>query len=463
MNLGQIRQEIADALSFDPTSSSYDESVIRRVNHVYRQLCSSDPWDFLQKTVDYKVFPDLLGTEVGYDLVWTAGNFKAELTSPVGYGGALFMEGATATDSDSVNHDVGVISVEAGNTFLRTTAVAASTATVPAVVSFDRWRLPADCVDVLGMVNREEQYGPLRGVSEWEENRYPLYSDQRGTPLVFVLEGQRAQEYRGSSDRTGNVSAQFGWEFGQNQFSRPPDIGRLQASPAAGGDLTQSSYEYMLTWVSGGVETGPSQTFVGTTSAGNNSVQITNLPVIGALPGVADYGANKKLYRRRSPTVNNEPGGAWYRLNNGGDGAASDSLGLYSDATTTTDGMIEHLLIERYYEPLPVHYFRLYPKPDRELQLSLRYHYLPPLLEEDRDIPHIPQEFHSLLVHLVVEQIAAQTEGNTLANHHAKMSAALIERMRRRYLTSRSTNSRRKLWGTSDSFLIKPKIVFGGP
>jgi len=160
----------------------------------------------------------------------------------------------------------------------------------------------------------------------------------------------------------------------------------------------------------------------------------------------------------------NEPYGGWYRLRNDGDGAtASGLLGLYSDATTADDGLIEQMLEQRYYEPLPAHYFRLYPKPDRVLNLSIRYHYLPPLLEEDRDIPAIPQEFHSILVHLVVEQIAAQADGTALATHHAKLSASLIEKMRRRYLTSRSTNTRRQLWGTHHSFLIKPKIEFSGP
>ena len=136
---------------------------------------------------------------------------------------------------------------------------------------------------------------------------------------------------------------------------------------------------------------------------------------------------------------------------------------MWSDAATTTDETLEQSLVQRYYEPVPARYVRFYPKPDRQMKLSLRYHYLPPLLQEDRDIPAIPQEFHTLLVHLVVEQLAAQADGSTLAAHHAKLSASLLDRMRRRYLTSRSIDARRRLWGTHNSFLIKPRIEFSGP
>ena len=466
MNLGQIRQEIADALSFDPTSSAYDESVIRRVNHVYRQLCSSNPWDFLQKTVEYAVVPDILGLPTDPLVAWTLGSFKADITLLGLNYNYLALEGAIATDPNGTRHNIGTISFEPGGSFMRTWQASQVTASAPADITFERWRLPADCVDVLGMVNRQDQFGPLTAVTEWEEHRYPLYTDQRGTPLAFVLENQTGQDYRGANEYGPFNNAQIGAEFGQQQFVRPPDVRDVTLASIAVGDLVPgATYEYMLTWVAGGIETGPSHTLEHV--ATNVGIQFTNLPVIGspAAP-VADFGANKILYRRRRQSMNNtpnEPYGAWYRLLNGGDGAASDLLGLWSDAVTTDDGLFEQQLQQRYSEPLPARYFRLYPKPDRPMSLSLRYHYLPPLLEEDRDIPQIPQEFHSILVHLVVEQIAAQTDGTALATHHAKLSATLIERMRRRYLTSRSTNPRRQLWGTHHSFLIKPKIDFTGP
>jgi hypothetical protein len=464
MNLGQIRQEIADALSFDPTSSTYDESVIRRVNNVYRQLCSSDPWDFLQKTVVYPVMPDMLGQGTDPLVAWTMGSAKADVALfGLGYN-YLALEGAIATDPAGFRHNIGTISFEPGGTFIRTWQNSQVTASAPAELEFQRWRLPADCVDVLGIVNRENQYGPLRAVTEWEEQRYPLYTDQRGTPLAYVLENQVTQEYRTVNEYGPLNNAQLGTEFGQKQYVRPPDVRDVTLTSIAVGDLVPGvTYEYMLTWVAGGIETGPSHTLEHT--ATDVGVRFTNLPVIGQ-PPIADWGANKVLYRRRRPAMNdtpNEPYGGWYRLLNQGDGAASGFLGLWSDATTTDDGLIEQMLDQRYYEPLPAHYFRLYPKPDRVLNLSIRYHYLPPLLEEDRDIPAIPQEFHSILVHLVVEQIAAQADGTALATHHAKLSASLIEKMRRRYLTSRSTNTRRQLWGTHHSFLIKPKIEFSGP
>ena len=457
MNLGQIRQEIADALSFDPQSSSYESSVIRRINNVYRQLCSGHAWDFLQKTVDYTVMPDLQGAATDPDVAWTAGSYKASLAAFAATYNTYGLEGAVITDPDGVSHTIGVISAEAGGPWVRNWTTSTHTGSAPAVISFERWRLPPDCVDVLGIVNREDQRGPLSAVTQWEEQRRPLYEDQHGTPLAFVLENQTAQEYRTSAEYGGPNNAQLGAEFGQQQFSRPPDVSTVALSAAAGGSLIpNNTYEYMFTWVSAGIETGPSASLSITQTS--TQTNFTNTPVIGdpASP-LVDFGANKVLYRRRQALKANEAPGAWYRIN------AGSALGLNSDVTAVSDGVVEQLLVQRYSEPLPAHYFRLYPKPDRVIKLSIRYHYLPPLLEEDRDVPHFPQEFHSLLVHLVVEQIAAQTDGSALAAHHGKMSASLLDKMRRRYLTSRSTNARRGLWGTATSFILKPKIEFGGP
>ncbi len=468
MNLGQIRQEIADALSFDPTSSSYDESVIRRVNNVYRALCSSDPWDFLQKTIDYSVLPDFLGESGDPVLNWT-GTFKTSI-APIFAADPNFnvfaLEGATAIDPNGVGHRIGTVSVEAGGPYIRLWSQSAGPVAGPANIRFERWRLPADCVDVLGMVNREEQRGPLRSISEWEEHRHPLYNDQRSTPLAYVLENQTAQEYTGPQEYDPLNNAQLGTQLGQLQFVRPPDVRSTLLTPGAtaGGNLVAgTTYEYMITWVSSGIETGPSQTLTVTLGPGDNSVAFANLPVINPPAGQPDFGANKVIYRRRQSIAANEPQGGWYRLLNGQDGTTTSALGLWSDAATTTDETLEQSLVQRYYEPVPARYVRFYPKPDREMKFSVRYHYLPTRLEEDRDIPAIPQEFHALLVHLVVEQIAAQADGSTLAAHHAKLSASLLDRMRRRYLTSRSIDARRRLWGTHNSFLIKPRIEFSGP
>jgi len=252
MNLGQIRQEIADALSFDPTSSTYDESVIRRVNNVYRQLCSSDPWDFLQKTVVYPVMPDMLGQGTDPLIAWSVGSPKADVTAFGLEYNYLALEGAIATDPNGRRHNIGTISIELGGTFIRTWQGGSVTASAPAELEFQRWRLPPDCVDVLGIVNRENQYGPLRAVTEWEEQRYPLYTDQRGTPLAYVLENQVTQEYRTVNEYGPLNNAQIGTEFGQQQFVRPPDVRDVTLTSIAVGDLVPGvTYEYMLTWVAG--------------------------------------------------------------------------------------------------------------------------------------------------------------------------------------------------------------------
>ena len=77
----------------------------------------------------------------------------------------------------------------------------------------------------------------------------------------------------------------------------------------SGSLVAGTTYEYMLTWVSSGVETGPSQTLSATVAPGDDNIVFTGLPVINPPAGQPDYGANKVLYRRRQPlSVNEAPG-----------------------------------------------------------------------------------------------------------------------------------------------------------
>ena len=129
--------------------------------------------------------------------------------------------------------------------------------------------MPPDCVDVLGIVNRDDQRGPLTPVTQWEEQRRPLYEDQHGTPLAFVLENQTGQEYKTTSEYGGLNNAQLGAQYGQYYFVRPPDVSATVLTSGGGGGslVAGTTYEYMLTWVSSGVETGPSQALSATVVA----------------------------------------------------------------------------------------------------------------------------------------------------------------------------------------------------
>lgn len=636
MNLGQIRQEIADALSFDPTSSAYDESVTRRVNNVYRALCSGAPWMFLEREVDYTVLADLDGSDpnvvarferlgltpgfryivpllihtpwqppgsppptqyttdsvftdqqlgepwdwrVGAELhtpsqnnpsnigpndlldtrtrrliganwqqaaapfddqvgtalhlineymmprvqyfvsiplstatvfityldddnthkslikhqpnsnLWSAGSNRwtiifTELTLPLSEEFSdLLGDGVlagTGGGSGTVNYETGEVAVTFGILIPLGATVELERVDTDVIIKHRRWPLPPDCVDLLGILNRQDQYGPLSGLSQWEENQYPLYETETSTPVAFVLDGQSAQEWRGDLKDRGNYQDHMGDTWGQLAMSRPPDVSEVvmvgtTGFPGKPDRLDPTiSYDYMFTYASCGLESGPSQTVSATPGAGNDQLQI-RLPLVNYIlgryepgaPAVAEgMGVYTKVYRRKQATEPNGPQGAWYYV---GWPMSTIQVPFGSQPNVRPnnnnvwyDGIDETNLVTRYDESLPTAFVRLYPKPDKTYRLRMRYHYRPPLLEEDRDVPHIPQEYQSLLIHLVVEQIAAQTDGTALAIHHAKLSASLLEKMRRRYLTSRSTNTRRQLWGTRHAFLIKPKIEFTG-
>ena len=603
MNLGQIRKEISDALSFDPTSPLYDESIVRRVNNVYRQLCAGAPWRFLQREVDYTVIPNLDGSEKGLVVVFLGDSFipsysaqaeiapgsdysnpdqklqniweyyaGAEIVTPakyypayvdpfaidhvsnynqnplcrrvigatdffkpgpcffvinqyevpkvnvnvkffVGYwdennkfqsliknqptktigewnfsldtslGAEIFTDtGFTGTcigtsgGTATVDYATGEVQFTLGG--LGTDPIV-KTVQCDLIIKRRRWPLPPDCVDLLGIVNRKDEYGPLAGLSQWDEHQYPLYESEISTPVAYILDGQSGQEFRGDLQERGNYtsnSAPGGAGKGQLAVSRPPDVSEVTFTGTTGVTHNpdqldpNATYEYMFTYASCGLETGPSDTISVSPGAPNDQFLYTP-PLVkqyadryepGTPPVAETMGVWYNLYRRRQPSELNGAYGAWYKVtapNFGGWSPGPHSPNV-TPASPVVEGMSEENLVERYVEPLPTQFIRFFPSPDATYRFRMRYHYQPPLLEEDRDVSHIPQEYDSLLVHLVVEQIAAQADGEKLANHHARLASELLDKMRRRYLTSRSSTSRRRLWGTKLSFLIKPRVEF---
>jgi hypothetical protein len=49
MNVSEIRQRIFDQMDYFPDLQQYRDSVVRRMNDRYQELCDSAHWLFLQK------------------------------------------------------------------------------------------------------------------------------------------------------------------------------------------------------------------------------------------------------------------------------------------------------------------------------------------------------------------------------------------------------------------------------
>ena len=51
-SLTELVQRVHDQLDFDPDLQQYKDSVVRRINHHYLEVCDNDHWLFLQKKTD---------------------------------------------------------------------------------------------------------------------------------------------------------------------------------------------------------------------------------------------------------------------------------------------------------------------------------------------------------------------------------------------------------------------------
>ncbi len=102
-------------------------------------------------------------------------------------------------------------------------------------------------------------------------------------------------------------------------FAAP--AGSMSAASASGSGLSVGSYQYVVTFLSQGGETTPSPLTTVTTSSGNQSVNLTAIPIGPSLTG-------------SSTTINTVIGRALYRTAAGG--TTLSLLATLSDAVTTT-------------------------------------------------------------------------------------------------------------------------------
>ena len=89
MNLNEIRQRIFDQMDFNPNLQQYRDSVVRRINDHYLQICDSAHWLFLQKETTIQLRKEIEGsatvtirveTSNLRKVTITGGTFSSEMT-----------------------------------------------------------------------------------------------------------------------------------------------------------------------------------------------------------------------------------------------------------------------------------------------------------------------------------------------------------------------------------------------
>ena len=418
MNLNEIRQRIFDQMDFNPNLQQYRDSVVRRINDHYLQICDSAHWLFLQKETTIQLRKEIEGSATVTIRVETSNLRKVTIT-----GGTFSSEmtGQTFINTDT-NKEFKIIRVFdstnlfIGENFDGTTGSALQTFKI----KFDRQPLPADCIEVLGYVDRDADRGRLFQIERKREEYAYLDRDNTGDPIAIV--DDEAFE-------------------GLTPISNPT----LATSSTSGTLATSTQYEYKYTIFSEGREGPPSES-VDINSGTKTTIDVSGLDNLGWISSIggtpSDSGVAKYLYRR--DTTNDGP---WLLI-----------AILESTTTTFTDQYLypyavgsKNLTTLNYASPNDYVYFdepgarqhvRFWYTPSLDKEIHIRYHRRPRTLANDNDAPVFPKQYHIVLVYATLEDMFLQMQATDQAQIFRARKLEMLNQMRKRYLSRDETRKR---------------------
>ena len=301
MNVKEIRQRIYDQMDFNPDIQQYRDSVVRRINDHYQRISDSAHWLFLQTETNMQVRANISGTGEAVSASNTvffrvnSSNIREiqtygdnTLSTSVYFGSSapaasstlkftLEMEGQTLVDEDKNEYRIVRIRPNAANPGtiqeMYIEPLFPSELALPNngwaksfnaditdfTIRFDRYPLPADCIEVLGVVDRADDRGRLLQIERRREEFAYLDRDNSGEPAVIIEDDSIIDE--------------------------PPvnlPTATAGSSGTSGNSLESSTeYEYKYTIYSEGRESPPSLTVSVTTSSSSTtitpSVELANL------------------------------------------------------------------------------------------------------------------------------------------------------------------------------------------
>ena len=281
MNVSEIRQRIFDQMDYFPDLQQYRDSVVRRINDRYQELCDSAHWLFLQKEDTITVRKEELGSSAkSIGIAVTSANPR--LATASGWTPLLQMEGQTLTNTDS-GAEFKIIRVNGNSIFLGGDWDGTKGSVIyDWKITFQRFLLPEDCIEVLGYVDRAADRGKLLFIGRRREEFAYLDADNTGDPSTVVED--------------------------EHVLDDPPTTvlkGSTVATSAASNYLEQgTTYEYRYTIYREGRESPPSLvTSVLTPSVGNVDVLLENFEDTGWYSTAASVtslntGMEKLIYRR---------------------------------------------------------------------------------------------------------------------------------------------------------------------
>lgn len=432
MNLGEIRDAVQNELQHVQTTAAWKNDVAKIANEKYSALMGMERWTFRTVDTHLRVLKDredvtvIFSTGTGYPLAmrnasWTPGGLSNVLYED--YDALVLTEGEEENSLRRYGRIAGgetgfprkwrqcfdradgyylqgfpdpdVTATATETLFLEEPAAAtwrSATAVTDVILRHDRYRLPYDCAEIISIVSRDSNKRPLDLVNRTREKHLLLNSDQ---------------------DAPGDPQA---WVMDDAESAGPAPRKTLAGAASAGGSLTASTtYRYFYAFWWKGCYSGRSNIVTVTTTAGNKTIDFTNMEV----EPTNRYGRTKHLFR--------DDGDGRFRWVK----AVSYTASTTSDAGAT-DPDETWVWDDRMASPQMA--IRLYPRPSSDQWLYVQYLRQPNQLQTDQDVPEMPHDFHPIIVHQVCAQIAARFKAPEVVGFHEAKANELIGRMRNQYV-----------------------------
>jgi hypothetical protein len=401
--------------------------VVRRINDHYLQISDDDHWLFLQKTENLNLKKKVEGgASSTITIVHTASPRKVT-GSGTSFNSA--MEGQTFIGPDGVEMTIG--HVESTTILYLTDKYAEGASSVSSSsdwsIKFDRYALPADCVEALGFIDRADDRGRMRFIDRRREELEYLDFDDTGEPFVVIEDDHLSM--------------------------RPPfEALSLTAVTGTSGQLKPNNeYEYCYTFLYEGLESPPSPISSVTTTNTTARVRMVGFEDTRYdLSGVAIDSKKKKRIYRRDKTNN----GRWYKLDeiDSGTLAKSDNSSLPSYAED-----FDHVIYHQHAGPRQ--HIRFWYTSDQDRAIEVRYQRRPRRLQSDADVPEWPVQYHPLLAYAVLEDLCLQHGATGQAQLWMRRKEDSLKKMRNRYLSRTDRKFvRRGFDNRKSSFRFTPPV-----
>ena len=436
MNVTEIRQRVFDQMDYFPDLQQYRDSVVRRLNDRYQELCDSAHWLFLQKERTITLRQAVEGTSATIGIQVTSATNPRKVTA-VGFTPTLEMEGQTLTNTTD-STEFTIIRVDSATTFFIDKdwdGTADGTTVYNWKITFQRFALPEDCIEVLGYMDRNDDRGKINFIGRSREEHVYLDADNSGEPST-VIEDEHILDDPPINTLTTLLNT---------------SLTPLQVNPTMLQNSTQ--YEYKYTIYREGRESPPSLPVSVTTPAtGLFNIELRNFDNTGFFDTTTsisrlDSGMFKLIYRR---DITND--GKWMLV-----GSIDSTTTFFIDDELQPRAAIPYQNsssfsfsnstdVLRWTDSGPRQYVRFWYTPSEDRDIHIRYHYRPKDLVADNDAPALPRQYHMLLVYMVLQDMFLQMQDTVQSQLFDRRAELLKIQMRRRYLARDDERKRFGRW-----------------